>query len=257
MEDHRCRTNASARLTISIIDDPERAEARRVRPPSRASTGADFWAAPGSPPWARQSAPPCRSADFRRRSAHAPGRAAGTKGPQYLELPRQGRQAGPARRPAAGGRDARASARRRHHAERQVLHPQQRPFAGGRQGPRRLEDRGRRRGQPEARAHARRAEVAVPAGDAPHGARMRRQRPLVLHPAGARQPVDQWRRRLRRMDRRAARRPARGRRREAVRGVHRPLRRRPQPGRRQQGRALARRADQEGARRQQPRSSSR
>ena len=111
---------------------------------------------------------------------------------------------------------------------------------------------GRRRGQQEARAHARRAQVEVPAGDAAPGAGMRRQRPLVLHPAGARQPVDQRRRRLRRVDRRAARRRAQGRRREAVGGVHRPLRRRPQPGRRQQGRALARRADQEGARRQQP-----
>ncbi len=82
-----------------------------------------------------------------------------------------------------------------------------------------------------------RAEIEVQAGDAPPGARMRRQRPLVLHPAGARQPVDQRRRRLRRMDRRAPRRPAQGRRREAVRGVHRPLWRRPQPRRRQQGRA--------------------
>ena len=40
-------------------------------------------------------------------------------------------------------------------------------------------------------------------GDAAHGAGMRRQRPLGVLAAGARQPVDQWRRRLRRMDRRA------------------------------------------------------
>ena len=97
---------------------------------------------------------------------------------------------------------------------------------GGRQGPRSLEDRGRRRGQPEARAHARRAEGQFRPVTQPHGAGMRRQRPLVLLPAGARQPVDQWRRRLRRMDRRAARRRAQGRRRQAVGGVHRPLRRR-------------------------------
>ena len=87
----------------------------------------------------------------------------------------------------------------------------------------------RRRGQQEARADARRAEDEVPAGDAAHGAGMRRQRPLVLHAAGARQPVDQRRRRLRRVDRRAARRRAQGRGRQAVRGLHRPLRRRPQP----------------------------
>ena len=53
-------------------------------------------------------------------------------------------------------------------------------------------------------------KAAVPAGDAAPGAGMRRQRPLVLLAAGARQPVDQWRRRLRRMDRRAARRRASG-----------------------------------------------
>ena len=48
------------------------------------------------------------------------------------------------------------------------------------------------------------------AGDAPHGGRVRRQRPLVLHAAGARQPVDQWRGRLRRVDRRPRRRRAEG-----------------------------------------------
>ena len=78
-------------------------------------------------------------------------------------------------------------------------------------------------------------KTQIQAGDPAPGAGMRRQRPLVLFPAGARQPVGQWRRRLRRMDRRAARRRAQGRGRQAVRRVHRPLRRRPQPRRRQQG----------------------
>ena len=144
--------------------------------------------------------------------AQAPAPGAAPKGPQYLEFSRQERQAGRARRASAGRGDARAPARRRHHADRQVLHPQQRPDAGSGQGSRRLEDRRRRRGQPEARTDARRAEGQVPAGDAAPGAGMRRQRPLVLLAAGARQPVDQRRRRLRRMDRRAARRRAQGRR---------------------------------------------
>ena len=51
----------------------------------------------------------------------------------------------------------------------------------GDQGPGRVEDRGRRRGQQQARDDARRAEDEVPLGDLPHGAGMRRQRPLVLH----------------------------------------------------------------------------
>ena len=53
-------------------------------------------------------------------------------------------------------------------------------------------------------------KTEVPGRHAPHGARMRRQRPLVLHAAGARQPMDQWRGRLRRVDRRARRRRAEG-----------------------------------------------
>ena len=53
--------------------------------------------------------------------------------------------------------------------------------------------------------------------------------------AGARQPVDQWRRRLRRMDRRAARRCAEGRGPEEDRKIHRALCRRPASvGRRRQ-----------------------
>ena len=175
------------------------------------------------------------------------------EGAAIPELPRQERQAGGARRAPAGGGDARAPARRRHHPDGQILRPQQRHDSRCRQGAGGLEDRRRRRGQPEARAHARRAEDQVQAGDAAHGAGMRRQRPLVLHAAGARQPVDQRRRRRRRMDRRAACRRAAGRRRQVLRRLHRPLRFRPQPRRRQQGRDLARRADQEGDRCQQPR----
>ena len=49
------------------------------------------------------------------------------------------------------------------------------------QGRRLVEDHHRRRGQQQARADAWRAEVEVQAGDAAHGAGMRRQRPLVLH----------------------------------------------------------------------------
>ena len=85
------------------------------------------------------------------------------------------------------------------------------------------------------------------AQDLPHGARVRRQRPLVLHAAGARQPVDQRRRRLRRVDRRAARRRAAGRRRQGVGRLHGQLRRRPASvGRRPSSAAVARRAAQEG-----------
>ena len=89
------------------------------------------------------------------------------------------------------------------------------------QGPGRLEDHHRRRGQQQDRDHARRTEDEIQAGDAAHGAGMRRQRPLVLHAAGARQSVDQRRRRLRRMDRRAAHRRAQDGGREAVGGIHR------------------------------------
>ena len=100
---------------------------------------------------------------------------------------------------------------------------------------RRLEDHHRRRGQQEDRDHARRAEIEIQGGDAAHGAGMRRQRPCGVLAAGARQPVDQWRRRLRRMDRRAAGRGAEGRRAEAEREIHRALCRRPASlGRRQQ-----------------------
>ena len=64
-----------------------------------------------------------------------------------------------------------------------------------------------------------RAQVEVQAGDPAHGAGMRWQRPLVLHAAGARQSMDQRRRGLRRMDRRARRRRAQGGRRKVIRRV--------------------------------------
>ncbi len=100
---------------------------------------------------------------------------------------------------------------------------------------RRLEDHHRRRGQQQDRDHARRVEIEIQGGDAAHGAGMRRQRPRGVLAAGARQPVDQWRRRLRRMDRRAAGRCAEGRRAEEEREIHRALCRRPASvGRRQQ-----------------------
>ena len=57
--------------------------------------------------------------------------AAAPQGPAEAQLPRQGRRPRRARRQAAGGRDARAAARRRHDADVQVLHPQQRPAARG------------------------------------------------------------------------------------------------------------------------------
>ena len=68
---------------------------------------------------------------------------------------------GRARRQAAGGGDARAPARRRHDADVQVLHPQQRPDPRGDRGAGRVEAHHRRRGQQAARAHARRAEEAL------------------------------------------------------------------------------------------------
>jgi len=129
----------------------------------------------------------------------------------------------------------------------EVLHPQQWADPGGHQGARQLEDRRRRRGQQPARVDAGRTEVQVHGCDAPHGARMRRQRALVLHAAGARQPMDQRRRRQCRVDGRAARRRAEGRRGlEAVGRVQRALWRRPAlVGRHHEAGAVARRADPE------------
>ena len=157
----------------------------------------------------------------------APRRAERTAIP---EIPRQARRAGGARRPSAGGGDAGEPARRRHHADRQVLHPQQRQRAGAGEGCRtawKLTIDGEVNQKLEITLGE--LKKRVPPGDAAPGARMRRQRPLVLHADSARQPVDQWRRRLRGMDRRAARRRhARGRT-ERLRGVHRALRHRRQP----------------------------
>ena len=58
------------------------------------------------------------------------------KGPQLLKFPGKHEGPGGARRPPAGGGDAGEPARRRHHADREVLHPQQRQHAGPGEGPR-------------------------------------------------------------------------------------------------------------------------
>ena len=116
--------------------------------------------------WQRNSASPRAS----RRASRAEGAA-------IPEIPRQERQARRARRKAAGGRDAGKPARRRHHADREILHPQQRADSGRDEKSRRLEDHHRRRGQQEDRDHARRVEIEIQGGDAAHGAGMRRQRP--------------------------------------------------------------------------------
>ena len=108
--------------------------------------------------------------------------------------------------------------------------------------PGRLEARRRRRGRHQARTRARRAQGALPAQDLPHGAGMRRQRPLLLPAPGPRQPVDQRRRRLRRVDRHPARRGAQGRRREGHGQVHRPLRGRSAPVGRHHARSRSRAA---------------
>ena len=193
--------------------------AQRSRKPSRQHkpAGADFWAARrlaaigaiigGILPLSRHGGGiPGRACARRRRR-----RARRAEGAAIPEIPRQERQARGARRKAAGGRDAGKPARRRHHADREILHPQQRADSRRDQESRRLEDHHRRRGQQQDRDHARRAEIEIQGGDAAHGAGMRRQRPRRVLAAGARQPVDQWRRRLRRMDRRAAGRRAEGR----------------------------------------------
>ena len=63
--------------------------------------------------------------------AHAQAASpAAAKGPQHLKFPGKNDKPRRARRPAAGGRDAGEPARRRHHADRQVLHPQQRADSG-------------------------------------------------------------------------------------------------------------------------------
>ena len=74
--------------------------------------------------------------------AQAPAPGATPKGPQYLNFP------GKAEKLVVLGErplvDTGAPARRRHHADRQILHPQQRPDAGADEGPRSLENHRRR-----------------------------------------------------------------------------------------------------------------
>ena len=148
------------------------------------SAGADFWAVRV---WLRQapsSAARCRcletAAAFLRRHAQAGSgrcRARRGEGAATSEIPRQERRARRARRKAAGRRDAGKPARRRHHADREILHPQQRADPRGDEKSRRLENHHRRRGQQQDRDHARRAEIEIQGGDAAHGAGVRRQRP--------------------------------------------------------------------------------
>ena len=88
---------------------------------------------------------------------------------------------------------------------------------------------------------------ALPARHAPPATGVRRQRALLLRARGARQPVGQWRRLLRRMDGRAPVRPAARRRAEGGREVHRAFRRRPAPLRRPEPAGdQPRHADREG-----------
>jgi hypothetical protein len=77
------------------------------------------------------------------------------------EVPRQERRPRRARRPAARGRDAGKPARRRHHADRKILHPEQRPDSRRDEGRGQLEDHHRRRGQQQGRDHARRVEEEI------------------------------------------------------------------------------------------------
>ena len=217
-------------------DDPERADAkifgRKTNVDRRGFLGGAGLAAMGAAvggaiPFAANMPGGLIPAASRRAR---PPRRPRAEGSAISEIPRQGRETGRARRASAGRRDAGEPARRRHHADRKVLHPQQRTDPGSGQGSRHVEDHHRRRGQQQARADARRPQDQVQAGHAAHGAGMRRQRSLVLHAAGARQSMDQRRRRLRRMDRRAALRRAQVGGRQAIGDVHRSLRRRPQPG---------------------------
>ena len=134
---------------------PERGRARRRWAPrsARAIPFAANHAGRASFPAAhwRKAPPPPRAGARRRRRPAAPG------------IPRQGQGPRRARRQAAGRRDARAPARRRDDADRQVLHPQQRPDPGGGGGPRGLEAVVDGEVEQAARAHARRAQAALPA----------------------------------------------------------------------------------------------
>ena len=79
-------------------------------------------------------------------SSSGTGASAATERPATAEISRQER-AWSSSASAPGRRDAGAAARRRHHADRQVLHPQQRPDARSPTDPDKLEARHRRRGQ--------------------------------------------------------------------------------------------------------------
>ena len=131
-------------------------------------------------------------------------RRARTEGAATSEIPRQERRARRARRTAAGRRDAGKPARRRHHADREILHPQQRADSRTR---RRIPTPGR---SPSTARSNNKLEITLGELKSKYKAVTRRMvlecggngRSALLA-AGARQPVDQWRRGLRRMDRRA------------------------------------------------------
>ena len=110
-------------------DDPERADAlvfgRRTDVSRRGFLGgaglAAMSAAVGGPIVFAATMPggliPAALAQEAKKDAPAAAPAPAPKGPQKLELPRQGRRTRRARRQAAGGRDAGAAARRRHDAD--------------------------------------------------------------------------------------------------------------------------------------------
>ena len=157
-----------------------------------------------------------------------------------------------AQRPAGQRRDPGPSAERRGDADRSALHPQQRHRAG-RHGPGDLEIARRRPGRQPDDARHRRPEEKIRGRDPATDHRMRRQRPGLLRPAGARQPVDGRRGRQLELDRRAPRRRAQGRRRQAQCRLHRPCRRRHASLRQgRQAADLARRADRQGDEPEQP-----
>ncbi|CAD5301510.1 hypothetical protein BOSE46_90559 [Bosea sp. 46] len=134
-------------------DDPERGDAlafgRRTGSSRRGFLGGAGLAAMGAAvggaipfsdtmpagliPAALAQGPGARHAPSLPRSVRGPG-SRRSEGPAVPRLPRQGQGPRPARRPAARRRDAGAHARRRHHAVREVLRPQQRPDAGRIQG---------------------------------------------------------------------------------------------------------------------------
>ena len=234
-------------------DDPERADAvvfgRRAGVDRRGFLGGAGLAAMGAAvggaiPFSQNM--PAGLIPGRARASVAVRARGRPKGPQYLNFPGKDGKARSARRQAAGRGDAGRIARRRDHAVRKILRPQQRTDSGRSQRAGQVGNRDRRRGQQAAQDHARRIEIEIQAADHALRAGMRRQRPLRVQSAGARQSMDQWRRRLRGMDRRAARRCAQDRGREIVRHLHRALcRRSASLRRRDQADLVARRAHRE------------